>query len=223
MCGRFDMNEQLPSRRGRQGLTFEGIADRVANDLQSGFFAPGQWLKQIDLEIRYGAKRIEVRRALDCLVQKRLVQHVPNRGYQVHAIDEQREADIDDVRVLLETAAVDSMITRATARDVETARSLASRFQALIEEGTVVELSDANMAFHMHLLELCANKELVSVVKDLRSRLASAPVSQWRKRSRIDQSNAEHFEMVEALAAADADSLKAIIAAHIRQVPRSLS
>jgi DNA-binding GntR family transcriptional regulator len=214
------MNDQQPSRRERQGLTFELIAERLANDLQSGFFAPGQWLKQIDLEARYGAKRIEVRRALDCLVQRRLVQHVPNRGYQVYAVDGQRETDIRELRILLETAAVDSMIERATVRDVDTARGLALRFQALIGDGTIVELYEANLAFHTHLLELCANKELVSVVTDLRSRLSSAPVSQWQKRSRIDQSSAEHFEMVEALAAADGESLKAVIAAHIRQVPR---
>ncbi|MGC1574593.1 MAG: GntR family transcriptional regulator [Beijerinckiaceae bacterium] len=206
--------------RDQAGLTFEAIAEMMAHDLQSGLFAPGQWLKQIDLEARYGAKRIEVRRALDRLVQRRLVQHLPNRGYHVYALDDQRAADIRDVRAILETAAVDGIVERATRHDIKKAQRLAMQFHELIDNGTLVELYDANLAFHRHLLELCPNKELVSIVNDLRSRLSSAPASQWQKRSRIDQSNLEHFEMVDALAAGERQRLKAIISAHIRQVPR---
>jgi DNA-binding GntR family transcriptional regulator len=213
------MNIRPTPNKDRPGLTFEAVAEKIARDLQSGAFAPGQWLKQVDLAIRYGAKRIEVRRALDRLVQKRLVQHLPNRGYHVYPLEDQRAADISDLRVILETAAVDGIVGRATAHDVREARRLALRFQALIDHGTVVELYDANLAFHGHLLRLCPNKELVHVVEELRSRLSAAPVSRWQKRSRIDQSNLEHFEMVDALAAGDRKRLKAVIGAHIRQVP----
>jgi DNA-binding GntR family transcriptional regulator len=217
------MGIQLKPNIDHPGLTFEAVAERIARDLQSGVFAPGQWLKQADLEMRYGAKRIEVRRALDRLVQKRLVQHLPNRGYHVYPLDDQRAADIRDLRVILETAAVDCIVERATARDVKEARRLALRFQQLIDEGTVVELYDANLAFHGHLLRLCPNKELVNIVEDLRSRLSAAPVSQWQKRSRIELSNLEHFEIVDALAAGDRKRLKAVISAHIRQVPQDRS
>jgi DNA-binding GntR family transcriptional regulator len=217
------MDIQSNSKRDQAGLTFEAVAEMMAHDLQSGVFAPGQWLKQIDLEARYGAKRIEVRRALDRLVQRRLVQHLPNRGYHVYALDDQRAADIRDVRVILETAAVDGIVDRATPNDIKQARRLAMRFQELIDDGTVVELYDANLAFHGHLLQLCPNKELVNIVQDLRSRLSSAPASQWHRRSRVDQSNLEHFEMVDALAAGDRKRLKAVIGAHIRQVPQDRS
>jgi DNA-binding GntR family transcriptional regulator len=214
------MDTRPHPKNDQAGLTFEAVAERIARDLQAGLFAPGQWLKQIDLALRYGAKRIEVRRALDRLVQKRLVQHLPNRGYHVYALAGPRAADIRDLRIVLETAAVDGIVERATARDIKRLRRLALHFQALIDEGTVVELYDANLAFHRHLLGLCANQELVGMVEDLRGRLSAAPASQWQKRSRIVQSNVEHFEMVEALAAGNGERLKAIIAAHIRQVPR---
>jgi DNA-binding GntR family transcriptional regulator len=191
----------------------------IARDIRSGLLVPGQWLKQIDLATRYGAKRIEVRRALDRLVQKRLVQHLPNRGYHVYALDDQHSDDIRDLRIILETAAVDTMLERTTAADIDLARNLALRFAALVRDGTLLELHDANMAFHLHLLELCPNQELVNVVKELRGRLSSAPVSQWHTHGRIEQSNAEHLQMVQALATRDGPRLKALIAAHIRQVP----
>ena len=58
-----------------------------AQDILAGVLLPGTWLKQIDLERRYKCTRPEVRRALDRLAQKRLVEHVPNRGFRVSSFD----------------------------------------------------------------------------------------------------------------------------------------
>ncbi len=201
------------------GATVDAIAEVIARDIQSGVLVAGQWLKQIDLEQRFAAKRIDVRRALDRLVQKRLIEHLPNRGYHVRANDGQRADDIRDVRLILEVAAVDQIVKSATARDIAKARRLANNFKTLIQDGTVLELYDANLAFHFHMLDLCPNKELVNLVMELRGRLSSAPANQWQSRGRIDQSNTEHFSMVEAIDARNSKRLVALIKAHIMQIP----
>jgi DNA-binding GntR family transcriptional regulator len=69
--------------------------------------------------------------------------------------------------------------------------------------------------FHLQLLQLCGNQELVNVIMDLRNRISSAPASQGLSRRRIDQSNREHFQMVEALEMKDTERLTAIVRAHI--------
>ena len=51
----------------KAAATQPGLVDRIAHDIQSGIFGPGAWLKQIDLQERYDAKRLDVRRALDQL------------------------------------------------------------------------------------------------------------------------------------------------------------
>ena len=38
-----------------------GLVDRIAHDIQAGVYGPGAWLKQIDLQERYDAKRLDVR------------------------------------------------------------------------------------------------------------------------------------------------------------------
>lgn len=193
------------------------IVERIARDIQSGALAPGMWLKQIDLEQRYGCTRIEIRRALDRLAQRRLVEHIHNRGYHVFLPDGSETTDILEIRCILETAAVDSIVARADAASVKRLAGLADRFDELILTGTVLEQYETNLAFHRALLGLCANRELVALVSDLRSRTSSAPASQWRTRARIEQSAREHHAMVEALAARDAAALKRILALHIRQ------
>ncbi len=193
------------------------IAERIARDIQSGALAPGMWLKQIDLEQRYGATRIDIRRALDRLAQRRLVEHIRNRGYHVFAPDGTQTREIIEIRCILETAAVDGIVANADADAVETLAALASCFDALILDGTILEQYETNLAFHRALLELCGNRELVNLVSELRSRTSSAPANQWRTRARIEQSAREHHAIVEALAAGDPARLRETLAAHIRQ------
>lgn len=189
----------------------------ILQDIQSGVYAPGTWLKQIDLEIRYGRGRNEIRRALDRLALKRVVEHVPNRGYHVYLSDGKQWEDIAEIRIMLETGIAGKVIARATSMDVSVLRELADRFQGLLHSGTVLELYEANLAFHRAYVDLAGNAELHSVIAELRQRTSSAPVSQWHTRSRIEVSAAEHHQMVDAIEQKDEPWLKTLIEQHIRQ------
>ncbi|PVE25965.1 GntR family transcriptional regulator [Microvirga sp. KLBC 81] len=193
------------------------LADAIARDVRSGVFAPGMWLKQIDLEQRYGYGRPDVRRALDYLAQKRLVQHVPNRGYHVFLPDGDQTAHILELRVILEMAAVDSIVARATPAAIERIRDRARQFDEAILNGTILDQYEANLAFHRELLGLCSNPELLSLVTELRGRTSSALAGQWSTRARVEQSSREHHAMIGALSDRDVARLKKIIALHIRQ------
>ncbi|HEY0294736.1 MAG TPA: GntR family transcriptional regulator [Bordetella sp.] len=196
-----------------------GLIDRIARDIQSGTFGLGVWLKQIDLQERYGATRLEIRRALDHLAAKRLVMHFPNRGYHVHTVTTERHEQIQDIRVLLETGAAADLMPNVTAAKVRALRALAERFVKLLQNGTLMELYEVNLAFHAAMYDLCGNRELAALILEIRSRAPSAPTSQWatRRRGRIETSAREHLDMVDALEARDIKRLQKIIAAHIRQ------
>ncbi|HEV7321643.1 MAG TPA: GntR family transcriptional regulator [Ensifer sp.] len=195
------------------------VTDLLLHDILTGTLPAGTWLKQIDLERRYDCTRPEVRRALDRLSQKRLVQHNPNRGYQVYELDDQRTREISDIRVILETGVADRMIANVTPDSIRELRDLAKVFDEMSFRGSIMEHYDANLAFHRALLMLSGNIELVNIIAEIRQRTASAPVSQWRTRARIEQSAREHHLMVDALEARDLAELKRLIEIHIRQAP----
>jgi DNA-binding GntR family transcriptional regulator len=204
-------------QREANNATAVDATDLILHDIQTGVLAPGSWLKQIDLELRYQCTRPEVRRALDRLAQRRLVEHVPNRGYHVFEPDGVQAAEVSEIRILLETGVADKIAANASTADVKALRDLAARFDKLILEGTPIELYEANLAFHYRLLSLCGNGELVKLVTEIRQRTSSAPVSQWKTRARIEQSSREHHEMVDAIAAGKTAALKDVISRHIRQ------
>jgi DNA-binding GntR family transcriptional regulator len=194
------------------------VTDLILHDIQTGVLAPGSWLKQIDLERRYSCGRPDVRRALDRLTQKRIVEHVPNRGYHVFEPDGDRARQVSEIRILLETGVAEKIVENATADAVAELRQLADRFDSVILNGTTIDLYEANLAFHHTLLSLCGNVELVNLIAEIRQRTSSAPVSQWITRARIQQSSLEHYEMVDAIAMKDVEKLKSVTVRHIRQI-----
>ena len=205
------------SRRERQ----PDIADLIARDIQSGVLAPGTWLRQVELETRYGRPRLEVRRALDRLAQKRLVQHLPNRGFHVFEPDGREATEVRDIRVILESSVAEAAVRHATAEGLVALRARARRFTDLVPTGTVLDQYDANLSFHAALLDLGGTGELVRLVAELRGRTSSAPAGQWRTKARVEQSAAEHHAMVDALEARDAEVLKGLIARHILQLAKA--
>jgi DNA-binding GntR family transcriptional regulator len=205
--------EPRPERR----LARDGdLADRIALDIRAGVYGREGWMKQIDLERRYLATRLEVRRALDKLVDRRIVRHLENRGYHVHLPDERQDAELREVRIILECAAVESVIAAVDKSFVTELRRLAKRFADLAVTGSLLEQYEANIEFHSRFLSRCDNRELVALISDLRDCGPAIPAQQWNTRLAIETSAAEHFDMITALAAPDLPRLRKIVATHIR-------
>ncbi|MBV7481406.1 GntR family transcriptional regulator [Bordetella sp. BOR01] len=193
------------------------LADRIAQDIQAGVFSAGSWLKQIDLQERYDATRLEVRRALDQLASTRVVSHIPNRGYHVFERDAARDDQVRDIRKLLEVAAVEDLMPHVTKAKLAELRGLAERFQGLLSSGTLLELYDVNMAFHTAMYNMCRNRELVALIYELRKRGPAAPAREWVTHQRIVQSAKEHFDIVDAMEARDLKRVQKAIRAHVGQ------
>jgi len=193
------------------------LVDRIVQDIQSGVFGPGAWIKQIDLQERYEAKRLDVRRALDQLALMRVTQHVPNRGHHVYVIDPVQLHDIREVRVLLETGAAAWLMPHITDACIPPIRGLATTFLDVSRHGTVLDMHPANRAFHEAVYALCPNKALVTAIHEMRSRAPSPMSMQSRTQARVARSAQEHFDIVDAIEARDLPKLQRVIALHIRQ------
>src|SRR5215212_2824201 len=104
------------------------ISAAISADISSGLLGNGAWLKQIDIETRYRCTRTDARRALEALAIKGRIQRIPQRGYYVSIVDEGQRRELVEVRVLLETAMVPSIVERATRKDIADLRRLATAF-----------------------------------------------------------------------------------------------
>jgi len=226
-----DPNEKLAPQRSRSidtprpttkgGGKSDEIANRVEADINAGLLVTGSWLKQIHLEKRYGCSRIDVRQALESLAARRLVRHIPNRGYYVSEFNERRLRDVAEVRVILEVAAVDDIIDRATAASIYALGDLAEAFSMSLTTGDRIDQNRANQAFHETMLELCTNRELVKSIMDLR-RSVPVPVQKiWTSETRVRNAAHDHHLMVKAIERRDRPFLRRLVANHVAYYEQS--
>ena len=135
------------------------------------------------------------------------LQRIPQRGYFVSVVDEGQRRELVEVRVLLETATVPSIVERAAGKDIADLRRLATAFAAAARQGDVKERYMTNRAFHVRLTGLCANRELAKLALAVRGDLPTTPIAQWHSQARIEQSAKEHALIVQALADRDVEEI----------------
>lgn len=193
------------------------LVDEIAESIQLGEYRADEWLRQVDLEEKFKATRFDVRSALEALAGRKVVQHVPNRGYKVPPIDPEMTGYLREVRVLLETAAAPKIIQNATDKDVAQLKALADEFAQAAQSGDHADQSRTNRAFHETMFALSRNPVMVEMIWSVRDRGRSAPFTIWRSLDTLRQSVAEHEQMVEAIAARDAEGLARLIEHHIRR------
>jgi DNA-binding GntR family transcriptional regulator len=192
----------------------QALFERVRARILEGHHAPGQWLKQADLENEYGASRSEVRAVLSSLAERGVVEYVKNRGFRVYERTAEEIGEISEMIVALEGAAAARIATNATADDIEHLRSLAEDFENLIRKGSLAELRIANYRFHGALIALSGNKLITRTVCNLRECCASGPENRYGTFDGLQTSNSEHHAIIAAISDHDATRLEALLRNH---------
>ncbi|WP_417701650.1 GntR family transcriptional regulator [Pseudophaeobacter sp.] len=209
--------QKMPENKDKAGskLGPDEISQRIMADINTGVLRRGEWLKQIDLERRYGCTRVKVRDALTYLHSKRLVEHIQNRGYRVPDPNPVREKQIGEVRALLESHVAADVLEQATPEDVIRLRELAEAFRDAAYNGTSFSQIEANYAFHSLLYGFCRNEVMRELILDLRQLGPAAPVGQWQTVAQLQRATQDHFDIVDAIEQHDLTLLRRRIAAHI--------
>ncbi|MDB5366040.1 MAG: hypothetical protein JWM77_1967 [Rhodospirillales bacterium] len=193
------------------------LAQRLHEDLLSGKFRPGEWLKQIDIENDYGVNRFEVRIALSELAARHLLDHSPNRGYRVANPTGRQREELYEMRTLTEIAAARLVAVRATAEDIEAFEQVVDEFDRAVKTGHLAGLAQLNGQLHDQFYRMCGNSLLVTQIKELRERGLPGRSSAWEAPGGLAASNADHLEMVDSLKRRDAEGLAHVIYRHLNR------
>lgn len=207
----------------RVAPAYQELADRLKEQILSGTFAPGDRLPiEPELSAQYGVSRSTVREALRVLSSQHLVTTV--RGVaggtfvvrpEPHQISSYLQAsfsllatsrggsvrDLLEVRDMLEVPAAGLAAHRRTAEDLTVLR------ESLFDPRTVdaEHVFEANRNFHVGLLRAAGNPMLEAVTRPmfgvLNERFLRVKASR-RFWFRVDR---DHREILEAVAAGDAD------------------
>lgn len=187
---------------------YEALIELIVNRT----LQPGQHLVEIELAEYLGVSRQPVREALQRLQTEGWVDLRPAQGAFVHTPTEDEADQLLGVRSVLETYSAKLAAEHATPSDVDLLWNLQSEGVDAMENVDVDRMVTANANLHAFITRLSGNTvlaELIGLV-DRRVRWYYTPIAGPRG----EDSWGEHEELINAIAAGDAEQASRIMTVH---------
>lgn len=198
----------------RPPTTQQAVLDELRELLRSGRLRPGAHIVQDRLAEELGISRVPLREALRALLAEGQISYEAHRGYVVTELSIDDLADVYRIRELLEPEALRASLPRMDDADVARVIDLEHQVVAAAARGDVVEMSRANRAFHLALVDPCRQPRLLwhlRLLWDATDVYRLVLYSDAVDRERVE---AEHRTVREAVVARDVEALLDAVAEH---------
>lgn len=214
----------VPGSVSRASLR-EQITEVLRGAVITGSMRPGELFSAPSVAARFGVSATPVREAMLDLAKEGLIEAVRNKGFRV---TEPTDAELDDVtelRMLIEVPTCAELARRGAAgppvewaQTVADLRGLAEDIVRYAGARDLIAYIEADRRFHLGLLGLSGNAEIVTIVGQLRARSRLYGLEYLAREGTLGRSAAEHGELLDAIAAGDPDRAAAVMRRHIHHV-----
>jgi DNA-binding GntR family transcriptional regulator len=194
------------------------MVDRAYLELKEMVLAyalkPGERLNEVELARRIGVSRTPLREALNRLKTESLLRFAPGKGYFGRDLDVHETFQLYELRKAIEIAAVRLAVQRARDEEIDALEAFLHRTGPDAGELTVQQQVEYDEAFHISLLSMCGNAEMLKVLSNINERIRFVRHIDMGKTNRV-QTQSEHMEAVAALRARDETACVAVLEKHI--------
>lgn len=194
----------------------EQVVRILEEEIVLGFLHPRERLVEDDLLERFGLKRHVVRQVLVELERMGLVERKRNVGALVRSYTAKEVEDLYAVRELLECQCV--RLIRFPIPEAALGRLIAIQktHDETVAAGDLRGAFRSNMQFHELLFGLSDNNVLVAAIRDHAQRAHSIRSSSLVISEQLERARREHWSIIEALQAGDADRLVQLCSDHLK-------
>lgn len=208
----------MPAQPLAPRALYEDVAESLRQRIFSRELAPGSWIDELKIAQAYGISRTPLREALKVLATEGLVTMKVRRGAYVTEVSDQDLSEVYHLLSLLESDAASVVAARASDAQLAELQALHQELEAAALPGQQdrEQFFRINERFHMRVLEMADNRWSRQMVADLRKVMKLNRHNSLLKAGRIDESLAEHRQVMAALARRDAAAAMASMQAHFR-------
>ncbi|WP_298853567.1 GntR family transcriptional regulator [uncultured Ruegeria sp.] len=189
------------------------IYQNLSQQIITGELGAGEKLRQDHIARTFDTSHVPVREALLRLEAHGLARHEPRRGMRVTALDPAEVREVIEMRVALETLALQQSVQNMSPtalEKIDNARIACDKAQSMPQWEAL------NRAFHRAILTPCGLPRLLHTIDDLHIASARHLFAHWRSKwaQRVDT---DHAALVQALKRKDLATSSAILTRHIRR------
>lgn len=187
--------------------------------LISGDLAPGEIYSAAALATELGVSNSPVREAMLTLVNQGLMEAVRNRGFRVVPLSEKERQNVYDLRMMLEIPSMVRLASHQEVRDRQDEFSaIAAEIVTAAKSGDIVGYLDADLRFHVGLLRILQNEQLIAIVENLREQTRQYGLKALSKQGTLVKSAEEHQPILDAILAGDKKAIAALMTNHLKHV-----
>ena len=162
-----------------------------------------------------GISRTPVREALTRLEQEGFVEVQPRRGVFICRKSLEEILDMIVVWASLESMAARLAVQNASDKEIATLRKALPKEKGESElRSHMHEYSEANIAFHLRILELSGSPMLLEIAKGLFLHMRSIRERAMAEGDRITRSVVDHMNIIEAIEARNAELASVLVREH---------
>ena len=195
--------ENLTSRIDAIRNTGEVIAQTLKEMIHEAEFEPGQQLVQENIAKMFGVSRVPVRDALQILINMGIAVNIPRRGVIVRPLSRKLLDELFEVRKVLEGAAIQKAVRRATPELIESLRGMIQRQSEALKAIDVKRNEKLDDEFHRVLYKSIDNSTLHELIfnnwERIKQARSSSTVDPKHGKQWISKSIERHNKVIQAL------------------------
>ncbi len=197
------------------------VFDVLHQDVLSGKYAAGAWLRQDEVARRLGVSMTPVREALDLLVAAGMAERVAYRGVRILQPSGADMLDAYEMRLVLEAMAARAAAVSISPDDVADLMALLDESERLSELDDLPREREVSRALHFAIVEAGGNKLLARIYSDVLRAFPDWMLYEHLYRrpelleASIREEHREHRLIVEALVKGDAEAAVSRTLEHI--------
>ncbi len=195
---------------------YQEVAERLRQRIFSHELPPGAWVDEQAIAEEYGISRTPLREALKVLTSEGLVTLKPRRGCYVTEISERDLDEIFDVITLLESECAKLSASRASDEELAHLQGIHADLERAAAAQDINGFFEANQAFHHALQTIAGNRWLQQTIQDLRKVIKLSRHHSLFSEGRLEQSLAEHRNILDAMLAHDVVAAESHMREHLR-------
>lgn len=180
----------------------------------TGVLVVGEKLNEIAIASQLGVSRGPVRESFRALEETGLVRIEKNRGVFVRELSVAEADDIYEIRASFDQLAGRKLATSIRPDQLARLRSLVEQMHDAAQRKDLERYHAANLGFHDALVEFAGNAKLLQMYRRLVNELSLYRRHTLAQDDRLPTSTLEHREILDLIAAGDADSAGRMLHEH---------
>ena len=188
------------------------VTARLRDDILSGALVPGERLVEEQLTRRFSISRAPLREALRLLGEQGLVEHRPRRGSRVTTYSDRDFDEMFAIRDALERFALSQVADRPPhERDLAALDAALDDMRSAASSADMLTASQAHRAFHLALVALADNGQLLVTYEPLLGKLALHMAANLRREAEAASAGdgvRRHERLVDAVRSGDQDRIE---------------